>query len=88
MPERRLRPVPELDERDLEGVTLLGLAIIMALFDHLEAWRPLTLEEQSTREVVSYVRDARNQLVEERFGRGSSSRWSRNHPAVRPRIGE
>ena len=72
MRDRRTRPVPELVERDLEGVPMVALNVVLALFDHLEAWRPLLIEEQSTREVVSLVRDSRNQLMEERFGRGTT----------------
>ena len=84
---RRLRQLPELEERDLEGVPSVVLAALMALFDHLEVWRPLTYEEQSTREVVSLVRDSRNQLLEERFGRGTVRFLSPDHPALRPRRG-
>jgi len=63
--------VPELDERDLEGVPLVALSAIMALFDQLEACRPLLSEELSTMMVVQQVREGRNQLIEERFGRTS-----------------
>lgn len=81
MASRRLRQIPEIDERDLEAVPLIVLATLMALFDHLEGWRPLLDEEQSTRETVSYVRDARNQLMEERFGRGMLPRSWGSHPS-------
>lgn len=74
---RRLRLVPELEERDLEGVPTIVLSGVLALFDHLEAYRPLLPEELSTRWVVDTVREARNQLLEERFGRGTL------HPALR-----
>ena len=77
MTDRRPRPVPELDERDLDGVPLVALAALLALLDAVEDLRPLTDEEQSTRETVTVVREARNQLVEERFGRGTT------HPAGR-----
>lgn len=72
MADRRRRPVPELDERDLEGVPIVALSLVLALFDQIEGLRPLTAEEQSTQAIVAQVRDGRNQLVEERFGRGST----------------
>jgi len=72
MPDRRRRTVPELEERDLEMVPTIVLGSVLALFDQLEAYRPLLDEEQSTRSVVSTVREGRNQLIEERFGRGST----------------
>lgn len=72
MPERRRRAVPELDERDLEGVPQVALSAIMALFDQLEACRPLLSEELSAMMVVQQVREGRNQLIEERFGRPST----------------
>lgn len=75
MTERRLRPMPELVERDLELVPIVALSAVLALFEHLEVYRPLLPEELSTRSVVAQVRDGRNQLIEERFG-GRSSPWS------------
>lgn len=74
MADRRNRPVPELCERDLEGVPMVALSVILALFDQVEGLRPLLPEELSTRSVIAQVRDGRNQLVEERFGRNSISR--------------
>lgn len=79
MPDRRRRQVPELVEQDLTGVPVVVLGAVMALFDQLAALRPLLPEEQSTMEVVSLVRDSRNQLLEERFGRGTT------HPVLQNR---
>lgn len=71
MQDRRKRTVPELVERDLEGVPSIVLAAVLALFDQVEAYRPLLPEEDATKAVVSTVREGRNQLMEERFGRGT-----------------
>lgn len=72
--DRRKRVVPELTERDLEMVPTIVLGAVLALFDQLEAYRPLLPEEQSSREVVATVREGRNQLMEERFGSGQGVR--------------
>lgn len=78
MPDRRRRTVPELEERDLDMVPTIVLGAVLALFDQLEAYRPLLDEEQSARRVVQTVREGRNQLMEERFGRGAGKMHS--HP--------
>lgn len=78
--ERRNRPVPELTSRDLIGVPTVVLGAVLALFEQLEVYRPLTFEEQSAWEVVDEVRAARNQLEEERFGRPTSRA---EHPVYR-----
>lgn len=72
MPARRLRAIPELDERDLSVCPLVALSALISLFEHLEVYRPLLPEELSTLSVLQEVRDGRNQLLEERFGRGST----------------
>ncbi len=84
--DRRNRPVPELVEEDLQGVPTIVLGAVLALFDQLEAYRPLLPEELSTREAISLVRDARNQLIEERFGRGSSRSANRSRPSTGPAV--
>nr|CRY96554.1 hypothetical protein [uncultured prokaryote] len=71
MNDRRSRPVPELVERDLDGVPVLVLGVVLSMLDQLEAYRPLQPEELSTQRVVDQVRDGRNQLLEERFGSGT-----------------
>ena len=83
--DRRRRLVPELVREDLEGVPMPVLGGLMALLSQLEAYRPLTDEELSTREVVETERAARNQLYEERFGRPTARIVQAAHAAVRQR---
>lgn len=61
---------------------MVVLAAMLALFDQVEGLRPLLPEELSARYVVEQVREGRNQLLEERFGRGEAMRSGR-HPAAR-----
>jgi len=80
LPRRRSRSVPELEERDLEFVPQVVLGALLALFDQLEALRPLLHEEQSTRSAIEQVREGRNQLEEERFGgRAVHPSFARRH---------